>query len=102
MDIEIDRSRLERTIRERLGETGIVAERIFLDKELNTIIALCAHITDGMKLFISSGTMSLGATMEESMVSVHRLVVNGKPMALIVVQCRECAQGGMNMLLGDE
>lgn len=96
------RQQLERAIEAKLGERGIEVGKVFLDPEKNTVIVFCSHITEGMKLFMTTGAVSLGSTVRDSMVSAHRAVVDGEKMGLMVVQCKECSKGGLSLLLGGD
>ena len=99
MESEADRERLESTVKARLAEYGIDVRNLFIDWELKTIVALCSHITGKMKIFMSKGNVSLGGVVRDSMVSAHRIRVEGQPYGLVVIYCRDCFDKGVRMLL---
>jgi hypothetical protein len=98
LDSDVDRQKLESSIRDSLTEYGIDARNLFLDRELKTVIVLCSHITDKMKIFMSKGNISLGGVARDSLVSAHRISVGGQPYGLMVIYCKECFDKGVKML----
>ena len=98
MDSDVDRDKLESSIRNRLADYGIETKNFFIDRELKTVIALCSHITDKMKMFMSKGNISLGGVVRDTLVSAHRISVGGQTYGLMVIYCRDCFDKGVKML----
>jgi hypothetical protein len=101
LDSDADRQKLESSIRNRLADYGIETRNLFVDRELKTVIALCSHITDKMKIFMSKGNISLGGVVRDSLVSAHRISVGGQPYGLMIIYCRDCFDKGVKMLFED-
>lgn len=99
---DVDRQKLECTVRARLNEYGIESNNIFIDGELKTVIVLCKHITGKMKIFISRGSMALGGVVRDSMVSAHRIRVGNVTWGLMVIYCRACFDSGVRMLFEEK
>jgi hypothetical protein len=99
---DIGRQELESTIRSRLEEYGIESRNIYIDAELRTVIALCMHITGGMKIFMSGDNMALGGVTPNSMVSAHRIRAGNGVWGLIVIYCKSCFDKGVRMMFEEK
>ena len=96
----IDRRRLEEAVRDRLSEYGIAAKNIYVDDEMRMVIVLCSHITERMRLFLSDGAVSLGGIARDTMVSAHRVKVEGESFGMMIIYCKKCFDEGLKLLLG--
>jgi len=99
LDGDVDRGALEERVKGILASYGIDAKNLFVDWELKTIVVICGHITSRMKLFMSKGTVSLGAVIRDSLVSAHRIKVSNDTFGLIVIYCKQCFDKGLRMML---
>ncbi len=97
----MDRSRLESVVKGKLADYGIDAKNFYIDWDLKTIIVLCRHITERMKIFMSKDSMSLGGFVRDLMVTAHRVKIGGQEFGLVVIYCKKCLDGGLKMMLGE-